>query len=464
MNVIHPLHNPRALGYWTAYRKGVALSVLSVLLGTLAMTAGFALVSHLSDKLSSVVEKMKGFAYVQVAAPIAAIGLIASATAGVMAYRKMHPKLTYAAFCDLAAGYKNFVPVASRGWKSMRLANSVISVDKLHISVARNPADNMAKAFDVVFPLILSYGIESFKILDRTAPDVYVNDPNITGKEFVLYIPESMTPAQIEGLTRTIGNALTDAAIRQGPQSLGDIPLQNGQGYVHTRSQNNVFGGYIPADFLVASGFTALESAYLSPSKCLPARAPNPLLDRPLPPISHAPARALKEKLIRSFVQNLSAPVAVWRNVSSLFCLSVGAEDRRERTAVQNAILAPFYPSIDDFERAAIGDFANLAPDLTPFITILEKAALLACDAHAALGTTESAFGNILPAIYAHYLVPLKKAHDEARALVLSAHEERALIREIVKCTFRVQGGQSGRMQPLYLPTVAAAHIDMTLA
>ncbi len=350
-------------------------------------------------------------------------------------------------------------------------ARRLNKVAKIHISIDRGE-ENMEKAFSVIFPLLVSRGIKAFKIVPRKMLADPARLGNPEGKEFVLYLLDESEEMldHYQTLFRDMLGQLNAADVVPGKPSSGDALIPGGEGFFYTRAPVNVNDQYLAADFLKKADFTRYESAHISPSLAFRLQlGAEAAIEKPEeialesvvlnPDLTVVGMRA--KKLQESYFQDLSL---LCGRSPALFMMLFGSgvsveefDDVADPTLFQRA----FYHFLESFQFYDVVGGSRVKEDFLK--EQLARAAKLSAAVQVSLNVERrQEFGNILPAIYHHFLVQWKQREGEGagRPLFASIEDEEKFIVEVVKCSLRVRGVQNESMEPRFCVETSDRALD----
>ena len=303
-------------------------------------------------------------------------------------------------------------------------------VCKFHISLDRR-SPNFALANKKIANLLCNKGIDSFKFVNPKLAKNEINGTNLDGKEVCVYI-NSREIHLAPNLMREINEELMKLGIESGKPSRGDV-LAEGNNYCYLRNDYNVFSKYLTADNLMAAGFTALESAYISKGKLLGEVKAFPKVDDLT--TFNMVGKVLKRNLVERFVKSFKGDCfgGVRGGLTGVSWLISG-----DSTSSNIVWRTDCYDS-EKFSEDSIFYFEQ-------FNNILyEAAACLVCEFKKRKISTDIRPGRILPAIYHSILAPLAETflsenskEDKIRDVqdFLEIHKNE-IIEYIVSCGLR---------------------------
>lgn len=294
---------------------------------------------------------------------------------------------------------------------------------KVHISI--HHAD-MATAFAVIFPLLQRYQVIGFKIMKAA----YASEPadpsesNAMGKEIVVYVqPEEQ--ALLKELLETIRDQLQAAGVQPGVPSTGDVPLKGSNGFFYARASCHVLGGYVPARYLNACGFTRYEGAHLSDSPCVDLA------------LARGEERSLPARWPRG---EASVELQTNTNPQDSFTRDLDALGEMMSHDASSGASWPLYKSY-----------------CCCFMQSLLKVVVKRVSAaREHLGCSDKPVGCIIPAFYVQVVKPLVQLMgdevdgDAVTERYFSQHQEE-IIKALVLCSFRTWGNQQEGLEPQYM-------------
>lgn len=380
----------------------------------------------------------------------------------------------------------NYTIQADSNWNMYKLDKERIhfsDTHKIHISINRNIVD-MAKAFDVIVPILTKYRICEFKILKEAAMDITGNPD---GKEITVYIQkhlkdlsESDPKFWQETIIPEIVKGLHDNGVKHGKPSLGDIPLEGGGGYIYFRTPHNIVDKYVTAATFNHCGFTACEAATIGDDPFLELKMPsNP--EKPthvyenIEISGRIPSQKQIELIHNSYLRDLTKLIPSYAGLCPtlpIYNVCIGSvEPGYLQPGLAYTMTRALFPNIDcnqkmskffdyklseDFLKDALAESAKRTAQILQSLNInleTEKELELQC---ARKGTSESLkvdvlqVGNIMPIVYhkwyVHFVGHCKRNNiendkdiqaqfDENPFITEEAREK--FIQEVVKCSLR---------------------------
>lgn len=334
--------------------------------------------------------------------------------------------------------------------------------NKFHVSIKKT-SSNFEKAFSVIFPILEKYQIAYFKIIPLTYVEAIGNP---VGKEYTIYIQDVGGSKEAEPnfwsnhVLKEIVENLEKEGIEPGEFPTADIAVKGSKNFIYTRAPHNFFDNYIYASFLQKLEFSREESAHLSPSSwvnlAIDGYAETEAISnkQPLTILKILPdVKSEAERIYMKFVDllvfeareiNVCAP-ALYFLVAGMTTgsrLGESNEVKMLKFLFEKKIRTDKEWGKDPIYLVAMYCWLDLK--IAPLEIYLKKAAFLT----AYIQASQNEFpleniGNIHPAIYHSFLVPLAKKFenevDENFSGLFDYDEERQLISYIATCALRKQ-------------------------
>lgn len=332
---------------------------------------------------------------------------------------------------------------------------------KVHISIERDPR-NVEKSFYVIFPILVKYKISLFKIIPLQNVFSFKPGCNQLGKEFVIYLQTHDKNSQESDLNfwqtvvfPEILDGLLKNDVEAGRPSKGDIQILGNQGFFYSRASMNCFDRYVTADFLEYHGFTREESATLTPSVFIDVQKSQPIL-------FESTTFASQEMTEYFFAEIRKCMLPGKYNQTPALFNMIGGEKTtiigsKEISAIY---LTEIYQLDSDFDWNDRKGKWQIAENF--LIKELKRAAeILAATVIDHLSEKiawKFRAGNILPAIYHHFLFPSVaryKAGKITREQIVShpfanKEEEDAFVFAVVECGLRKKTSHIFNSKPAY--------------
>jgi hypothetical protein len=337
---------------------------------------------------------------------------------------------------------------------------------KFHISLDRK-SPKFAEANRIIAKLLFENNINSFKFVNPELEEDEIKGTNVEGKEFCVYLERSEFENSRE-LIKKINEELKKIGIERGKPSRGDLLLGQ-DGFCYSRNPNNFFGNYLSADYLMAAGFTSLESAYISTGGLLGDLKLLPKVDN-LTTFNNLPknlSKDLIEKFVESFERDcFSAPGRV-DFVGALWLVLGDLAGSKKYACPQNLeiIFPVIYNDAMKNTKSLFWNIPSFMEDsmftLAEFNRIFnEAAACLVYEFEKRKISIENAPGGILPAIYHAILAPLaqtflskeKKEEKIGKVVDFLSTQKDKIVEYIVSCGLRDRSKiQIEREEPILL-------------
>lgn len=322
--------------------------------------------------------------------------------------------------------------------------------NKFHISIKRDRL-NLEKAYKVIFPILEKYQVSYFKIIPLASIEI---GGNCLGKEYTIYVKdshgeESQATFWSHHVLKEIVENLEKEGVEQGKISTGDIPIKGGKNFIYSRSSYNIFDFYITSTFLERCGFTAEESARFTPSFCVDLIIDGyseieTISDKPTLPVPEilSDVKSENKRIYDCFVDVLTTKIDRMGIIKAppLFFILVGTQFGDCRLESKYHKIFNFLFEDREWDKWTIRSILNVEGiDLiiSKLNSYLEKAAILTASIHSSLNESPlKSIGNIHPAIYHSFIVPLAKKFDGD---LLNSEEEMTLILHLAICALRTQ-------------------------